>query len=273
MSLHLTLRQQPDVPLEAETLSPDRLAGLDAAAAAALPVMHGNRKAVVADFFDVAAAAGTDDLLVLEGDLSRVKRIGESMTRGLILIKGNAGMHVGVDMRGGEIVVEGDVGDWVGAEMLGGRIVVKGNAGHQAGSVYRGGHKGMLGGELFIHGNAGAELGNSMRRGLIAVGGACGDFAGVNMLAGTIIVLGEMGWRACAGMTRGTVVGMQGARVLPTFTFDCVYRPTFLRMLLLHLRAQGLPVTDAQIAGEYTRWSGDHISLGRGELLLLGDSR
>lgn len=273
MSLHFTLRKQPDVPLEAESLTPDRLAGLDIAAVAALAVMHGNRPATVGEFFDIQTTDGAEDALRFDGDLSRIKRIGEGMTRGRIVISGAVGMHLGAAMTGGEIEVNGDAGDWVGAEMAGGRITVRGNAGHQIGSVYRGGKKGMTGGELIVFGNAGAEIGNGMRRGLLAIGGSSGDFTGVNMLAGTIVVLGEMGWRAGAGMTRGSIVSMQPARVLPTFTFDCVYRPTFLRLYLLRLRALGLPVSDDQLNSEYKRWSGDHLSLGRGELLLRAESR
>jgi formylmethanofuran dehydrogenase subunit C len=268
MSLQFTLRKQPEVPLEAEALTPDRLAGLDTAALAAVPVMHGNRPATVGEYFDIQTAEGADDVIRFDGDLSRIKRIGEGMTRGRIVINGAAGMHLGAAMSGGEIEVNGDAGDWVGAEMAGGRIMVRGNAGHQIGSVYRGGRKGMTGGELIVFGNAGAEIGNGMRRGLLAIGGNSGDFTGVNMLAGTVVVLGEMGWRAGAGMTRGSIVSMRPARVLPTFTFDCVYRPTFLRMYLLRLRALGLPITDAQLDGDYKRWSGDHIALGRGELLI-----
>ena len=82
--------------------------------------------------------------------------------------------------------------------LRGGRIVVKGNAGHAVGSAYRGSRVGMRGGEIVVHGSAGNEVGNTQRNGLIAIGGACGDFAGVNMLAGTIVVFGELSIRAGA---------------------------------------------------------------------------
>jgi formylmethanofuran dehydrogenase subunit C len=283
MPLHLTLHTQPDVPLEAEAITPDRFSGLSETQIADVPIMHGNRSAKLGDFFRVtpsptlppSASSGqalqVEGEVVLEGDLSRVKRIGEGMTQGRITIKGNVGMHLGAGMSGGQIIVEGDAGDWVGAEMQGGRIVVKGDAGHLVGSAYRGSRKGMLGGEIVVHGNAGAEVGNGMRRGLIAVGGDSGDFTGVNMLAGTIIVLGEMGWRSGAGMRRGSIISMRAARILPTFNFDCVYRPTFLRLYLRHLRALGLPIDDAFIAGRYRRWSGDMVDLGRGEILLMDE--
>jgi formylmethanofuran dehydrogenase subunit C len=108
-----------------------------------------------------------------------------------------------------------------------------------------------------------------MRRGLIAIGGNSGDFTGVNMLAGTIIVLGQLGWRSGAGMKRGSIISMDDAQLLPTFTFACTYHPTFLPIYLQHLRSLGLPIDDRQINGTYRRWSGDSVELNRGEILLL----
>jgi formylmethanofuran dehydrogenase subunit C len=266
MPLTLQLHTQPDVPLEAEVVSPDRLVGLNEGKLAKLPVLHGNRSVALGDFFRVNGSSSDD--IRLEGDLSRVKLIGCGMSRGRIHIAGSVGMHAGASMRGGEIVVEGDAGDWAGAEMKGGRLVVKGNAGHLLGSAYRGSRVGMTGGEVVVHGSAGAEVGNSMRRGLIAIGGSSGDFTGVNMLAGTIIVFGELGWRAGAGMRRGSIISTRPARILPTFSFDCVYRPSFVRLYLRHLRARGLPVDSACVEGRYRRWSGDMVDLGRGEILI-----
>ena len=49
----LTLKQQPTVPLEAESVSPDVLVGLDHAAIRALPVYLGKRSCRLDEFFDV----------------------------------------------------------------------------------------------------------------------------------------------------------------------------------------------------------------------------
>ncbi|MCK6626173.1 MAG: formylmethanofuran dehydrogenase subunit C [Anaerolineae bacterium] len=267
MSITLTLQTTSTIPLEAEVISPDRLAGLNHAEIAALPVQHGNQKAALGDFFRVTGSSNGE--IRLEGDLSRVKLVGAGMSHGRMVIAGNVGMHVGAGMRGGEIVVEGDAGDWAGAEMSGGRLLVKGNAGHLVGSAYRGGTVGMQGGEIIVQGNAGNEVGAAMRRGLIAVGGNSGDFTGVNMLAGTIVVLGQLGWRSGAGMKRGSIISMHPAEILPTFTFACTYQPTFLPIFLRRLRDQGLPISEAQLKGYYRRWSGDSVELNRGEILLL----
>lgn len=267
MTLALTLRTEPAVPLEAEVISPGRLAGLSPRDAARLTVVHGNQSAELGEFFEVDGAA--DGELRLTGDLGRVKLVGAGMSEGRIVVHGSAGMHLGAGMSGGEILVEGDAGDWVGAEMSGGRIVVRGNAGHMVGAPYRGSPVGMRGGEILVFGSAGNEVGSGMRRGLVAVAGDTGDFTGVNMLAGTIAVLGRLGWRPGAGMRRGTIVSMHPAEVLPTFGFACTFRPVILRLYLPYLRGLGLPITEAQVQGSYHRWCGDAIELNRGEILLL----
>jgi formylmethanofuran dehydrogenase subunit C len=269
VSLEFTQHTLPSVPLEAESLSVASLAGLTAAAAAKLPVVHGNRAAEIGDFFDVA---GTPDGEVhISGDLSRVKQVGADMAAGRLVVHGGVGMHLGTRMTGGEIVVEGDAGDWVGSDMRGGRIIVRGDAGHLAGSTVRGEPVGMRGGEILVFGSAGNEVGSGMRRGLVAIGGDAGDFTGVNMLAGTIVVLGRMGTRPGAGMKRGTIIAMHPAEMLPTFSYACRYRPVFVRLYLAHLRALGMPITEAHMNGPYRRWCGDAIELNRGEVLVLDD--
>jgi formylmethanofuran dehydrogenase subunit C len=213
MTLDLTLHTAPAVPLEAEVITPARLAGLSPLDAARLTVVHGNQSAELGEFFRVDGAAEGE--IHLSGDLARVKLVGAGMADGRIVIHGPAGMHLGVGMSGGEIVVEGNAGDWVGAEMTGGRIVVRGDAGHMIGAPYRGARQGMTGGEILVFGNAGNEAGSGMRRGLVAIAGDSGDFTGVNMLAGTIAVLGQLGWRPGAGMRRGTIVSMHPWKCCP----------------------------------------------------------
>jgi formylmethanofuran dehydrogenase subunit C len=267
MTLDLTLHTAPAVPLEAEVLTPARLAGLSAVEAARLTVVHGNQSAELGEFFQVSGSP--DGEIHLTGDLARIKLIGSGMAGGRMVLHGAAGMHLGAGMSGGEIVVEGDAGDWVGPEMTGGRIVIRGNAGHMLGAAYRGGRVGMRGGEILVFGNAGNEVGSGMRRGLVAIAGDSGDFTGVNLLAGTIVVFGRLGWRTGAGMRRGTIVSMQPAEMLPTFSFACTYRPVILRLYLPYLRSLGLPVDEAQVQGCYQRWCGDAIELNRGEIFLL----
>jgi formylmethanofuran dehydrogenase subunit C len=269
MTLTLTLREHPVVPLEAEVLCPDRLADASRGEIEALPVWHGNERTRVGEFF---AVSGAGDDVRLEGDLSRVKLIGASMTAGRLTVAGDVGMCAGAGMRGGELHVEGDAGDWAGAGMRGGRLVVRGSAGRQLGGVYPGERAGMRGGEIVVHGDAGAQAGAGVRRGLIAVAGHVGEAAGLRMLAGTIIALGGLGRRAGAGMRRGSIVTMAPATPLATFVLSCIYRPPFLRLYLRRLRALGLAVSDQQLDGRYARWSGDGLELRRGEILILEEA-
>jgi formylmethanofuran dehydrogenase subunit C len=267
MPLTLTLREPPAVPLETEGLSPDRLAGRSRGEIEALAVWHGNRRAQLAEFFAVSGNA--DEELRVEGDLRAVKYLGTGMDGGRLIVAGAAGMHTGMDMRGGELVVEGDVGDFAGVGMRGGRLVVHGSAGHHLGGAHPGVRAGMRGGEILVHGDAGDQAGAGLRRGLIAVAGRVGDAAGLRMLAGTIVALGGLGAAPGAAMRRGTIVAMSRVTLLPTFAFACSYRPPFLRLYLRHLRELGLPLTDEQIEGRYSRWSGDGLELRRGEILVL----
>jgi formylmethanofuran dehydrogenase subunit C len=269
MTLTLTLREEPAVPLEAEVLCPDRLAGASREEIEALPVWHGNERARVGEFFAVSGAG--DDVRV-EGDLSSVKLVGAGMTTGRLTVAGDVGMHAGAGMRGGELHIEGDAGDWAGAGMRGGTLVVRGSAGRQLGGVYPGERAGMRGGVIVVHGDAGPEAGAGVRRGLIAVAGRVGDAAGLRMLAGTIVAHGGLGRRAGAGMRRGSIVTMAPATPLATFVFSCLYRPPFLRLYLRRLRSLGLAVTDEQLDGRYARWCGDGLELRRGEILILEEA-
>src|SRR4051794_41747931 len=156
MTLTLTLREAPVVPLEADVLCPDRLAGAGREEIEALPVWHGNERTRLGEFF---AVAGAGDDVRLEGDLSRVKLVGAGMTAGRLTVAGDVGMHAGAGMRGGELRVEGDAGDWAGAGMRGGALVVRGSAGGRLGGAHAGGRGGGRGGGGGVHRGAGGGAG------------------------------------------------------------------------------------------------------------------
>jgi formylmethanofuran dehydrogenase subunit C len=271
VTLTLTLRAAPAAPVLAEVLCPDRLAGLSRPEIERLELWHGNRRAALGELFDVSGA-GADDVRVV-GDLARIAGLGAGMAGGRLTLAGTAGPHAGAGMRDGELVVEGHAGDWAGAEMRGGRLVVRGSAGRRLGGAYAGSRAGMRGGEIVVHGDAGEEAGAGLRRGLIAVAGRVGDAAGLSALAGTIVALGTLGAQPGAGMRRASIVATTAATLLPTYGRACTYRPPFVRLCLRRLRELGLPVTDTQIDGRYTRWSGDGLELGRGEILILEAAR
>ena len=262
----LTLKEQPSVPLEAESFSPDIIAGLPPEAVAALPVYLGKRQVHVDDFFKVEGAPGED--LEIRGDAAKVKWIGRGMSRGRILIQGNAGMHLGSGMKGGTIEVSGNASDWVGAEMSNGLIRIRGNAGGQVGAAYRGSMKGMKGGIILIDDGAGLEVSMRMRRGIIAIRGPVRDFAGLQMKGGTLFLLGGAEIRTGAWMIRGTIVSLVPLQLLPTFSFAANYSPTFLRLYARRLQALGITIPFDMHSGSYQRYSGDAAVPGKGEILV-----
>lgn len=265
--LMLRYKGATTIPVEADVIAPEHFAGKSTAEIAALPVQHGNAQAPLGEFFAVAGDAD-DGHVVVEGDCSRVKLIGMGMRSGTITVRGNAGMHLGAEMRGGAIHVHGKAGDWVGAEMRGGLIHVHGDAGHLAGAGYRGSRLGMRGGVLLIDGKAGNEIGSGMRRGLIAVGGDTGDFTGIGLIAGSVFVFGRAGIRVGANMKRGTIALFgPPTQLLPTFRFDCVYQPVFMRLFLRQLARHGFARAVQHLTGSYRRFSGDLVASGKGEVL------
>jgi formylmethanofuran dehydrogenase subunit C len=262
----LTLKANLKLPLEAENISPDIMAGLSQDAICKLPVFMGNRQYQLSDFFDVSGEKSRH--LELDGNLAQVKLIGHRMTEGRIMIHGNTGMHLGAEMSGGSIEVHGNTTDWAGAEMTGGLIHVHGDAGGQAGAAYRGSQRGMRGGAILIDGAAGIEIGMRMRRGLICIRGRVGDFAGLQMRGGTIFLCGKAGIRTGAWMSRGTIVASEALTLLPTFQYACTYQPVFLQLLLKQLRDLGVRLSGQNWDNPVRRYTGDSSGLGKGEILI-----
>jgi len=260
-------KESSTIPIEADSVSPDFLAERDHAAIKALPVFYGRRKVSIGDLFEVDGERS--DRIVVQGDLQHIKKIGQGMSRGRIEVRGDVGPHLGAYMRGGEITVQGNAGDWAGAHMQGGRIWIHGNAGHHVGAAYPGEKRGVNRGVIIVNGNAGSEIGAVMRRGLIVVMGNVGEFAGARMIAGSVFVFGHIGKRAGAGMKRGSIIAFGTSEpLLPTYRFESVCRPVFLRFFLNRLQKWGVPVTPEMEGGSFRRYSGDITSLGKGEILI-----
>ena len=170
----------------------------------------------LSEFFDVEVSGHAAHLkrhsILIEGDVSRVKRIGQGMKAGRIEIHGSAGMHLGAEMAGGSILVKGDAGSWAAREMKGGLLHIAGNAGDHVGSAYRGSWRGMTGGQIMIDGNARSQLGGGLAGGQIVVARQCRELlrhsserrahpgqrrsavrgVGAEMNGGTIAVCGEI---------------------------------------------------------------------------------
>ena len=263
----LAPRQAPELALEAECVRPDTFSALSEKEIAALTVWHGREQCPLGDFFDVHGGRSAD--VRITGDCTRVKRLGEGMAGGTLVVEGSAGAHTGASMTSGTLLVEGDAGPWAGAEMAGGTLEVRGSAGSGLAGAYAGSGRGMVGGVVLVRGSAGEFVGERMRRGLVAVGGDVGDHAGLGMIAGTLVVLGGAGRRPGAGLKRGSIVVHGAAALLPTYRYACTYVPPALGLVLRLLRQRhGLDAVAPYECGAYRRFTGDYADLGKGEILL-----
>ncbi len=224
--IKLKLKKKPEFPLEAEVVSPDTFAGKSATEIKKLKVYHGNEEKMLGDFFEVTGTGSeiNDIKIMIDGDLTNVKRIGEKMTGGEIIINGNVGMHVGNNMSGGKILVNGNADDWAGAMLKGGELEITGNAGHYVGAAYRGFWKGMEDGLIKVKGKIGNEAltwvtgSKPSKRFPTLICGGAGSFLGIHSHGGTIIVEGDCDRCAGADQVRGTIV-VKGkvSRILPSF--------------------------------------------------------
>jgi len=266
--LKLVLKEKLDVPLELSVLRADILSNCSSAhKISELPAYYGNTNAEVGDFFDVTGDVELN--IVIEGDLSKAKRIGEGMEYGNITIYGNVGMHLGEKMKGGKIIVNGNVSDWMGSSMSGGIILVNGNVGNFTCSSYWGEKEGMNGGVVFVNGSVGDDLGRRMRRGNIFVTENSGDFTGVEVIAGTIFVLGSVGESLGAGMKRGSIILSRLPELLPSFYYSGKFKPLFLSVYFKYFEGEfSFKVPKNLKEGVFERYMGDFLEVGKGEILV-----
>lgn len=263
----LERRESSTIPVEADSICPDRFVGLGQTEIAALPALYGGRKVTLGDLFEVEGL-GAENVSV-SGDLRAVEKIGHGMTMGRVTVSGDVGPHLGAYMGGGEIVVEGSAGDWAGAQMSEGRMIIRGDAGDHVGGAYPGETSGMSGGTIVVAGDAGREVGARMRRGLIVVLGDTGESVGSDMLAGSVFVGGRLGGRPGVGMKRGSIVAFgEAPESLPTFRYASTYRPVFVSFYLRRLLESGALESPGLPDGEFRRYVGDVDSGGWGEVLV-----
>jgi formylmethanofuran dehydrogenase subunit C len=274
MPLTLRWKDATALPVEAETLCPERLAGLSVADIARQRLPLGNTSVELRDLFAIDGDLN-DEHVIFEGNLRPVRGIGAGMTSGRLTVRGDVGPRLGLGMSGGELTVEGSAGVWAGAEMTGGTLRISGDAGDGLGSALPGSRIGMRDGVILVGGSVGDETGLSMRRGLIAVGGRAGIGLGRAMVAGSIFAFGPVGSLAGMGMKRGTLAlfGLErpdDPDLLPTFAPAGRDRSPFLTIYLRQLRAWGFAVPDAVFSGTVSRYNGDRADGGQGEVLVWG---
>ncbi|MCZ7392126.1 MAG: formylmethanofuran dehydrogenase subunit C [Candidatus Methanoperedens sp.] len=210
------------ISVEAENISPDKFAGRTEKEIQSLEAWMGNHKTTLGELFSVnvnGTGAAADTKIIMEGDFSRVKRIGEGMTAGLVTIKGNVDMHLGSKMSGGKISVAGNADSWAGREMKGGEIIIEGNAGYYLGAGYRGETCGMRGGKITVSGNALDFLGEHMCGGEIVVKGNAGILPGLSNNGGKIVIEGSTS-RPGSEMAKGTIIAGRVEEMMPVFKLE-----------------------------------------------------
>lgn len=255
-NLIITPVREFKIPVTAECISPDFVAGKSLREIELTEVWEGNRRVKLGSLFKVQGETGSapkDCTIRIVGDVGAVRRMGYRMTGGSIEVDGDAGMYLGERMRGGSIVVTGNAGSWLGTQMRSGQIEVKRNAGDSVGGSVRGGTKGMRGGTITIHGDSGTEVGAWMRNGIIRIKGNSGLYPGIHMKNGTIVVERDCAGRAGAHLTNGRIVvlGNMGG-VLPSFQFEEI--------------RQTAKAGDQKIPGPFYVFSGDVNEEGEGKL-------
>ncbi|MCP8307361.1 MAG: formylmethanofuran dehydrogenase subunit C [archaeon] len=258
VSISLKLKTKVERPLDASVISPDVFAGKSLKDIESLEMWRGNKKINLGEIFDVSGESGQkpeEISIIIDGDLSKARRIGKQMTSGKIIVNGNSGFYIGDGMKGGEIHVHGNADSWLGVEMKGGIIEVESDAGDFVGSSYRGSRNGMSGGTITIKGNAGSEVGCWMKDGLIRIGGDVGLYAGIHMQGGTIFISGSSSGRLGAEMVGGKVILMgKVPDILPSFIIDEI-RPN-------------IKVGADKIAGPFYSFTGDVTEGGNGKLFI-----
>jgi formylmethanofuran dehydrogenase subunit C len=211
-----------DVPIQASCITPENFTGKSVAEISKMPVTEGVRNLTLADLFKIESSPADTPSITINGECSKVKRVGQGMKTGEIVVNGNIGMHTGEKMNGGKITVNGNSGGWTGSEMKKGTIEIHGDAGDYTASPYRGNDLGMKGGLITVDGNVGTDVGCYLKGGVIKIKGNAGRFLGFHMSEGVIYVEKDCDVRTGALMTGGKIVVGGKLEVLPSFTIDSV---------------------------------------------------
>ena len=241
-------------PLEADSITPDSFTGKSVEEIKKLPVYHGNQEMIIEDFFDIKGNSSElkDLKIIIDGDCSKIKRIGEKMSGGEILINSAVGMHVGNQMSGGKITVNGNADDWAGAMLKGGELEINGDAGNYVGAAYRGFWIGMESGVIRVKGKVGVESmlfarsSKGANKFPLLYCGSAESFLGMHNHGGTIVVNGNIDRCAGADQAWGTIV-VKGkvTRKLPSFK------------KMGEVKQVALPNGEI-IKGKFIEYSGDH---------------
>ena len=271
MTVILSLRKAPEIPIEADTITPTHFAGKGVREIGEIPIQCGNEVLGLKDFFDISGKSGPspdETEILVKGDLRKVKMIGKGMNGGQITVEGDTGMYLGAEMIAGRIHVKGSVGPWAAAEMEGGNIQIDGDAGDYLCAGYRGTTEGMKGGRVYVAGNVGREMAAHMRKGFIAVKGNVGPQSAIRMMGGTIIVVGDMAERVGVQATKGMIfcLGKMDS-LFPTYKFSGKSEREFVNYYLRYLKEHrpDFLSEDIGVSEKWVKYMGDFAEASPGE--------
>lgn len=255
--INLVMTKKSAISLEFDNILPELLFDKSVNEIRETVIYRGNKEEHLSQYFDVKIDGTCVDAdnctIVIEGDLSRVKRIGFAMTCGKIIADSDVDFHVGACMSGGQIIVNGDAESYAGREMTGGLLEIMGSVKEFCGSSYAGEWRGMSGGQIIVHKNAGKQLADYMMGGNIHIKGDCDILAGVHMSGGIIQIDGNVTQWLGGQMKKGMII-LNGKidKMLPGFVLEeSVYHPF---------------INGKYFIGKYKLYSGDKTVNGRGKI-------
>lgn len=255
--INLIMKKKSSIALEFDNVLPELLFDKSSSEILDTIIYRGNKEETLSEYFDVEISGKCEDAedctIIIDGDLSRVKRIGFAMSCGKIIANSGVDFHVGACMSGGQIIVNGDAESYAGREMTGGTLEILGSVKEFCGSSYAGEWRGMSGGQIIVHENAGKHLADYMIGGSIHIMGNCDILAGVHMSGGLIQIDGNVTQWLGGQMKKGTII-LNGKmnETLPGFVFrEYVHHPL---------------IGDKYYVGRYKLYTGDKTVRGKGQL-------
>ncbi|OED30295.1 formylmethanofuran dehydrogenase subunit C [Methanosphaera sp. WGK6] len=256
-TIKLLMKKFSTIPLEFDNVLPELLYNKNKEEIEQTIIFHGNKQEHLSTYFQVNLDGECSDAqdceIIIDGDLHRVKYIGNLMSKGRIIVNSDVDLHVGAQMSGGHIIVNGDAESYAGREMTGGLLEIKGNVKEFCGSSYMGEWRGMSGGKIIIHGNVGKQLADCMMNGEIYVKGNCDILAGIHMVGGYIQIDGDVTQWPGGQMKKGTIVikGNVG-KILQGFVKE--------------EKIQNPEINGKYHIGSYIHYTGDVGAKGKGHL-------
>ncbi len=254
------------VPVEMTGVIPEKLKDMSEEDIKNITLLQGKSEVKLGELFDVEINESDDLKLIIKNSSDRLKRVGEKMKEGEIIVEGDVGMYVGVEMKGGKITVNGNADSWAGMNLKGGELIIKGDAKDYVGSAYRGDWRGMSGGKIVVEGNAGNEIGEYLKKGIIHIKGNVKSLAGIRQHGGIIIIDGNPEDRFGGQMVKGAIV-INGKvnEVLPSFKYEGIVEDPVIK---LSKKDEGTP-----IKGKYYKFTGDYaVSNPKGQLYISVDA-